>query len=143
MPHNEVSEAKPLNRINRSYKMNVQTLRAQYVADFRANAAEYDDQRKALSNVLLGQGFVVVTSGNIPLRFDIDANRTVTNPLPTNTANATRFRQEDAETIAKNVTNGLGEKAEAMHIVHLLTIKAAQARECADQIEALIKKEVK
>lgn len=114
----DASESAPLFEIGESpedisIKEMIRAAEA-YLATLRADLASFE-------GVLLGQGFVVMGAHLIRLEFDI-TDGAVTNPrvVGGSAKRSQRFTQRDAESIARNVTNGKGETAEALHVTDAL-----------------------
>lgn len=88
--------------------------RATLVAELDKLALELSDALERVSNVLLGEGYVVVLSGR-GVNFKRDG-RVLHSPTSCRVDFAPRFTKRDAEMLAADCTNGTGEKAKAVHI---------------------------
>lgn len=81
--------------------------------------------QRLLSGVMLGNGYVVTTSGGVALDYDV-ADKVATNPRPCRFGSAPRFTKEDAQALAANLTDGHGKPGQAIHINDLLRDKLAE-----------------
>jgi hypothetical protein len=113
--------------------LDLASLRAKYIADFRAQADSLEIAREGLSG-LLNDSWVVVMPHDIGVRFTMEGNR-VSNPKPTTALMATRFSLNEAIRISHTVQNGNGERATAMHVKTLLERQIDGLRKSADDVE--------
>lgn len=114
----------------------VKAMRDEMLADLRAKRANLADAQTGLSNVLLGQGYIVVSEGNIGLTFDV-TNMVATNPRPAGgILRAMRFTRRDAETLAPNVKNGADVPAKAIHVKDAIRIEIAQIESVINMLES-------
>lgn len=88
--------------------------RAVIVAELDALAVELSEALERVSNVLLGEGYIVVLAGR-GVAFKMDG-KVASSPSSVRIDRAPRFTKRDAEMLAAEVTNGNGEKAKAVHI---------------------------
>ncbi len=115
----------------------VQQARADFIAQQDAAITDYEQQLDRLSNVLLGQGWVIRCAG-LTLTFDVDAaTRVVSNPRVCPIGKCLRMTEQDARRIAATTKNGAGQTAEAVHVVQALEELIAEARRVRDQVAAL------
>lgn len=97
-----------------------------------------DSQRDfaMIDHVILGHGFIVVCGG-LALNFTIADRRVTATAGHGKAGRVVRFTREDAEAIAATVTNGRGEKGEAVHVRHAIQKEIAQLQETIAAIEAV------
>lgn len=101
---------------------------------FRESLAEMQRSRESLENVLLGLGWIVKLSG-MGTTYTIK-NKHAENIQLTQIHRAMRFTKQDAETVAKNVQNGAGEKGIAIHIRPALDIAIDEMQQLIQHLES-------
>ena len=105
----------------------------EFVATLNELEATYTKELDRLSNVLLGQGYIVRSDFGLPINFDIvvgeDGLRRVANPRAGgNPARVVRFNRETAEQIAADCKDGAGNVAHAVHVTTALSEALADVR---------------
>lgn len=109
------------------------------IAQAEAYVEELNQHSRAVLGVLLGEGFVIMTSDIFCIRFTIE-NGHCSNPKVQGGSayTAQRFTEEDARRLAASVTNGKGEKAEAVHITEALTRQIASQLQLIDMLRPAV-----
>jgi hypothetical protein len=90
--------------------------KAQHIADLENELEELEKVEAGLQNVLLGQGYVVVSAAGLALHYDIVGNKATNPSVARNAAYATRFSLRDAENCARITWDGNKEVAKAIHV---------------------------
>ena len=85
------------------------------IAILQGRLTELQKARNNYKHVLLGAGHLVRV-GPVYLKFTITSERLVTDSVNCTVESADLFVQEDAEAIAKTITNGHNEKGQAVHV---------------------------
>lgn len=118
--------------------MNAAQIRADLIAQANERIAEDKKALESLRNVLLGQGFIVVSHIGVALSFEFDAETSkVHSPTTAGCANkATRFTKADAERIAASVLDGKGDHGRAVHVVQAIRDSIADQERLIDMIRA-------
>lgn len=98
--------------------------------------AEMTDDLRHLDGVLIGNGWVVMSSG-FNLRFTLKGSQ-ASNPQVHggSPARAQRFTERDARQLAAQCTNGHGEPAEAVHVKDALRAMIADQNALLDTLRA-------
>jgi hypothetical protein len=108
-------------------------LRAEVIAEFEGYLSEKRRAMDGLRNVLLGQGWIVVSADGLALTFDTETVGRETKLSNVRVAGgahkALRMTESDAKRIAATCTNGRGETAIARHVRDALQ----------DEIDSLVK----
>jgi hypothetical protein len=102
--------------------MNVDELKQMLIERIAENRNDLD----RISNVLLGQGHIVVSHSNLPLDFTI-ADGVVSAPKVSGfPGRVVRFSERDADAVAANVKDGAGRPSKAVHVRHAILAEIAQ-----------------
>jgi hypothetical protein len=110
--------------------------KAEVLAVLNNSRAELVAALDGLSNVLLGQGFVVVSAVGIALKFKVEGQQ-VFDPKPAGGPHlATRFTKNDAESVAASVVDGHGDHGKAVHVCVALKDAIAETDRVIAMIEA-------
>lgn len=113
---------------------NNEVLTAKFISEIQAKRAELVADLASLSNVLLGQGFVVLSGAGIALKFKVEGQQVTEPVLAGGPHQATRFSRTDAENVADAVTDGNGNHGRAVHIC----VALKDAIEQLDSVLAMI-----
>lgn len=105
------------------------TTREEMIEMLNNKLAESRRSLEMLSNVLLGQGYIVVSSADIALTFTVE-NGVATSPKVSAASKAIRFSRRDAESVAANVTDGWGRAAHAEHVTVAIKREIASLEAC-------------
>lgn len=114
----------------------VQETKAEFLAVLNNSRAELVAALNGLSNVLLGQAFVVVSGAGIALKFKVEGQQ-VRDPATAGGPHlATRFTKIDAENVAASVVDGRGDHGKAVHVCVALKDAIAETDRVLAMIEA-------
>lgn len=98
----------------------VAAARAETIAEFESHLSEKRAALDGLRNVLLGQGWIVVSADGLALTFDTESDGRQTKLSNVRVAGgahkALRMTESDAKRIAATCTNGRGEVSTARHV---------------------------
>jgi hypothetical protein len=89
---------------------------------------------RRLSNVLLGQGFVVMSSHGQTMTYNVDAKGVVSNPHTAAPQNARRFALDDARTLAAATHDGTGQPFKAVHVLEALALTMAEEQSVVEML---------
>lgn len=118
--------------------MNAAQIRADLIAQANERIVELRNAQKALRNVILGQGYVVLSDIGMALNFEVDpTTKEVKNPTSAGGAHkAVRFTKQDAENIAAAVIDGNGKPGKAVHILDALRDSIVDQEKLIETIRA-------
>jgi hypothetical protein len=115
--------------------------RREYVATVDAQIAEMREALATLSRAILGDGYIIRTGGAdypVYLTFTVNPDRIVNSPRTSAVHKAMRFTREDAHRIAPSITNGSGQKGEAVHVLDAIRAEIESQQKTRDYVAALI-----
>ncbi len=121
--------------------MNATETRNEFVATLKDSIADYKKSLKRLSNVLLGQGYIV-WNNEMAITFEVDPKtRGISDPrVIGNPAKAIRMTKDEAERIAAVIFDGAMRPAKAIHVVDALQRSLANCESILAALEAASKK---
>lgn len=117
-------------------KFDVNQARRDFVADADKQIARLESELASLSNVLLGQGWIVRNEG-VHIKFEMKDN-VCGAPSVCPVWSATRFSEGDAKRVAAVTFNGRNNPAEAVHITTALRDQLNETKRIRDEIAAKI-----
>lgn len=96
--------------------------RQDFIDSLESSIDNLMDAHRNLSNVLLGQGFVVMSAHGLTMTFDVDAKGNVSNPRSARPHRARRFGLDDARLLASVTKDGTGEPFKAVHVLEAIAL---------------------
>jgi hypothetical protein len=98
-------------------------VRADLIAHLEARQATLKAASESLANVLLGQGWVVMSFHGVTMTYDVDQHGNVGNPRPAQPHEARRFTRHDATIVARNTQDGTGKPFKALHVADAVEVE--------------------
>jgi len=106
-----------------------------FIDSLEASIADLMAAHRNLSNVLLGQGFVVMSAHGLTMDFDVDAKGNVSNPRSARPHRARRFGLDDARLLASVTKDGTGQPFKAVHVLEAIALTMAEEQNVLNMLK--------
>jgi hypothetical protein len=114
-----------------------QDIRQDLANDIEAKIADLMAAHRGLSNTLLGQGFVVVSSYGSAMTYDVNAKGGVSNPRTCAAHLARRFGLDDARTVAVATHDGTEQPYRAVHVLEAIDIEMQSLQSVLETLQQI------
>ena len=105
--------------------------RAKIIASLTNQVARIEAEQITLSRALVKNNYVIMTAPSVYLRLMENG------AIGAGVSHCTRFTEERARALAPDITNGYGERAQAMPLRSALAAEAAHMRELLETLTAV------